>query len=305
MYKSSQCVLPDSDFVDTDSDDYDTDLINPFKKPRMQPEVQLPPLTFEQHNKISDLYLTKVLSLLDESLPFLLQQIRKGAHTSCFTRSLVQFIYDFDFLRFFVHCTAKKLQSRFSFPRIQNDLGSTASLRLLNHASYRLSCSRYSKTIFEYPEEKRILGPQTLTELEVVIHHVENMPKEAIHLWTTFFRSAVTDSLVKRIEATVESGKVLDLKTFKGCGCQLTSTVAASYDAPLLYAEQHNGKQVVRIADKEHFPPEIVTELTMYGVCGKCFDEGLNEASNMFLQTNENSLKLASYLMLHSRTNHI
>ena len=295
------------DPVDTDSDDYDRESPRPSKVRRIDtPRPQPLPLNEEQMSKLTHLFITKVLKLFLEQFNELMTTVAEGAYTCCFTRSLLENIADYDCLRFFVNIVAKKLQSYYSFPRIKEDMGQVANTSLLFNNYYREFLAEVSKLYRMQPEIKILKGPQIQTTLEIVLHHTSELPRQALDLWTSYFRGQfASKELVKRVVATIESGRVVKLELKKACGCNLASATASSYDSPLLYTEIQEGMEIVRVGNKENFPPELKTEMTIMGVCGHCFDKGLNEACNMFLKTNETSLKLASYIMLHSRTNHI
>lgn len=293
------------DPVDTDSDDYDRESPRPSKIRRFIPPYPQP-LDEEQMSKITHLFITKVLKLFLEQFNELMTTVAEGAYTCCFTRSLIENITDYDCLRFFVNIVAKKLQHYYSFPRIKGDMGQIANNSLLFNNYYQKFITEVSRLYRLQPETKVLKGPQIQTTLEIVLHHTSELPRQALELWTTYFRGQFASKvLVKRVVATIESGKVVKLELNKACGCNLALATASSCDSPLLYTEIQEGMEVVRVGNKESFPPELKTEMTIMGVCGHCFDKGLNEACNMFLKNNETSLKLASYIMLHSRTNHI
>ena len=283
--------------VDTDSEDADSICEHKLKMPKATP-TNIEVLASE-FNK-------KVLYLLTKSLVALLQFTDEGNHQHCFTRYLFENLNDVNCLKYIVNTLAKKLQHQCKFPRIKNeDLGLAASSQLVKHVDCHSNFLKNATAIYiarKLPGFVR--GPTVQTTLEIVLHHTSELPKDAVELWTTFFRMRFSCiALVKRVEATLESGKITKLATFKACGC-VSSACEGSFAQPLLWAETVNGYNVIKIGQDHHFPPPTPFEITVFDICGSCFDKGINEACNTILKLNRNSVKLAAFVQLKSMTTH-
>ena len=235
-----------------------------------------------------------------------METVDDGNYTCCFTYTLIKYINDFDCLRFFVNIVAKKLQETYIFTRIKEDMGDLANAQLLHNAFYQEFQARASALLAAHSStEKDPKGPRLRTTLEIVLHHGTDLPRRDVELWTSFFRKHYTSvSHVKKIEATIVNNAVLKLDLIKGCGCLLSSVEAPSPESPLLFTEELAGAKSVKVGDKKNFPPKVKMEMLIMGVCGTCFEEGLNEACNLFLETRDTKFQLVANITLHSRTNH-